>query len=318
MLKSISLTNFRGFASLELKDLPRVNLIVGRNNSGKTSLLEAILMLCQPMDCGMLPSQFRPQSGSAGQRYFRWLLRDGESVKRGVIQGATEAVQIEIELAPFGGPEPSQPDPKRPRTMILSDGVKAWTDPKSSRIPCRVLSSEQRRPEHLVPLVGQALRRKNGEETIQQLLNRVDPRIRKIRVDPGQDGNQVVVDLGLTELVPVAQAGQGVYRLVTIFGEIISQPPEVMLVDEIENGLHHTVLEKIWAGLGELAGTLGVQVFATTHSRECIEAAHSAFAQRSSYDFGVIQLYRLETGVEGRLLDRRLIEAAMDGDIDLR
>jgi len=78
------------------------------------------------------------------------------------------------------------------------------------------------------------------------------------------------------------------------------------------------VLEKIWAGLGELAGTLGVQVFATTHSRECIEAAHSAFAQRSSYDFGVIQLYRLETGVEGRLLDRRLIEAAMDGDIDLR
>ena len=73
MLKSISLTNFRGFASLELKDLQRVNLIVGQNNSGKTSLLEAILWLCQPTDCGNLPSQFRPQSGSVAQRYFRWV-----------------------------------------------------------------------------------------------------------------------------------------------------------------------------------------------------------------------------------------------------
>lgn len=299
MLRSISLTNFRGFASLELKDLPRVNLIVGRNNSGKTSLLEAILLLCQPTDCGGLPGQFRPQSGSAGQRYFRWLLRDGEAVKGGAIRGATEDAQLEVEIASLSGPEPPQMDPKRPRQMILSDGVKAWIHPKTGRIACRVLSSEQRRPEQLVPLVGQTLRKKNGEETMQQLLNRVDPRIRKIRVDPGQDGNQVVVDLGLTELVPVAQAGQGVYRLVTIFGEIISQPPEVMLVDEIENGLHHTVLERIWAGIGELAETLGVQVFATTHSRECIEAAHAAFVQRSSYDFGVIQLYRLETGSRG-------------------
>lgn len=318
MLKNISLTNFRGFASLELKSLPRVNLIVGRNNSGKTSLLEAILLLCRPAECGSLPGQFRPQSGNTGQRYFRWLLRDGEAVVGGAIRGATGDAQLEVEIAPMNQPEPVRNDPKRPRQMILSEGLKAWIHPPVSQVACRVLSSEQRRPEQLVPLVGQTLRKKNGEEQMQQLLNRVDPRIRKIRVDPGQDGNQVVVDLGLSELVPVARAGQGVYRLVTIFGEIISQPPEVLLVDEIESGLHHTVLEKIWAGIGELATTLGIQVFATTHSRECIEAAHAAFAQRSSYDFGVIQLYRLETGVEGRLMDRRLIEAAIAGDIDLR
>lgn len=190
MLRSISLTNFRGFASLELKDLPRVNLIVGRNNSGKTSLLEAILLLCQPTDCIGLPGQFRPQSGSAGQRDSRWLLRDGEAVKGGAIRGSTEDAQLEVEIAPLSGPEPPQMDPKRPRRMIWHDGVKVWIHPKTGRIACRVLSSEQRRPEQLVPLVGQTLRKKNGEETMQQMLNRVDPRIRKIRVDPGQDGNQ--------------------------------------------------------------------------------------------------------------------------------
>jgi predicted ATPase len=318
MLKSISLTNFRGFASLELKDLQRVNLIVGQNNSGKTSLLEAILWLCQPTDCGKLPSQFRPQSGSVEQRYFHWLLRDGEAVKSGVIRGATEDAQLEIALAPVSAPEPSQPDPKGPRQMICSGGVKAWTYPKTGRLAYRVLSSEQRRPEQLVPLVGQTLRKKDGEETMQRLLNQVDPRIRKIRVDPGQDGNQVVVDLGLSELVPLAQAGQGVYRLVTIFGEIISQPPNVMLVDEIENGLHHSVLETFWTGIAGLAEALEVQVFATTHSQECLEAAHAAFASRKNYDFSVVQLYRLENGTGGRVLDRKLIEAGIAGNIDLR
>ena len=43
MINEVKIENFRGFASLELKDLKRVNLLVGENDSGKTSLLEAVL-----------------------------------------------------------------------------------------------------------------------------------------------------------------------------------------------------------------------------------------------------------------------------------
>ncbi|MBD2595699.1 AAA family ATPase [Nostoc spongiaeforme FACHB-130] len=46
MLKTIKIENFRGFQSFTLQQLGRVNLLVGKNNSGKTSILEAIQLLC--------------------------------------------------------------------------------------------------------------------------------------------------------------------------------------------------------------------------------------------------------------------------------
>ncbi|WP_414545484.1 AAA family ATPase [Nostoc sp. CCY0012] len=46
MLKSVKIENFRGFKSFELQQLGRINLLVGENNSGKTSILEAIQLLC--------------------------------------------------------------------------------------------------------------------------------------------------------------------------------------------------------------------------------------------------------------------------------
>lgn len=48
MLKSIKIENFRGFKTFELQQLGRINLLVGTNNSGKTSVLEAIQLLCSP------------------------------------------------------------------------------------------------------------------------------------------------------------------------------------------------------------------------------------------------------------------------------
>ncbi|WP_035987248.1 AAA family ATPase [Leptolyngbya sp. KIOST-1] len=46
MLREIKIENFRSFKSFELRNLGRLNLLVGTNNSGKTSVLEAIQLLC--------------------------------------------------------------------------------------------------------------------------------------------------------------------------------------------------------------------------------------------------------------------------------
>ena len=170
----------------------------------------------------------------------------------------------------------------------------------------------------LVTLVGNAHRKRQGEEKLQTLLKQVDLRISKIRIDPGADGNQVIVDIGLSELIPISQVGQGVYRLVGILAEIIGESPQILLIDEIENGLHHSVMRQVWKGLAEIAERLNVQIFATTHSGECLMAAHQAFEDRSKYDFAVIQLFRNEDGVQGRVLDQDLIKAAETADIELR
>ncbi len=329
MIDEIKIENFRGFTSLELPSLKRVNLIVGENNAGKTSLLEAISLLCEADKIHELPDKFRPSQGDTNSRYFRWLLRDGAQKKIGNLQCSLNGKQ---SLLLFGTPSTSN-GLKIPSEFSSESFHSAQNPPKSLSVwikdgipplTCRSISVFQQQYDHrsLVTLVGRAQRKSGGEETLQNLLAKVDPRIKKIRVDPGadgnNDGNQVIVDIGLSELMPLTQTGQGVNRLMSILADIIGESPDVLLIDEIENGLHHSVQQQIWTGLAEAAEKLNVQIFATTHSDECLRAANSAFQDRQNYDFSVIQLFRVKSGVQGRVLDKQHIEAAIAGDIDLR
>jgi energy-coupling factor transporter ATP-binding protein EcfA2 len=328
MIDEIKIENFRGFTALTLPNLKRVNLIVGENNAGKTSLLEAILLLCDAEKIGQLPHQFRPSHGDPNLRYFRWLIRDGTKDKAGNLECSIDGkmnVVLFGEPSAFGNP---------PITFFQRDefdavrystkNVTIWKLKTNQSLTCRNISVFQQQHDHrsLVTLVGRAQRKSGGEETLQNLLAKVDPRIKKIRVDPGvdgnSDGNQVIVDIGLSELMPLTQTGQGVNRLMSILADIIGESPNVLLIDEIENGLHHSVQQQIWTGLAEAAEKLNVQIFATTHSDECLRAANAAFQSRPNYDFSVIQLFRVKSGVQGRVLDKQHIEAAIAGNIDLR
>ena len=59
-------------------------------------------------------------------------------------------------------------------------------------------------------------------------------------------------------------------------------------------------------------------MFITTHSRECLEAAHRVFDERPNYDLRVVQLYRVRDQIDGRVLDRQHIEAAVESEIEVR
>ena len=318
MIEELVMENFRGFRSLGLKGLKPVNLIVGHNNTGKTSLLEGILLSCQALRGNELPGMFRPVQGRDDLRYFPWLIRDGAQNSTATLICKEGAVENSVALTKPNLPTPSGfmgPYGKL-GPLIL------WLGNSRKDSICRVVSDQHRDPQSLVSLIGKAYRKRGGEEAIQKLLATIDSRIKKVRIDPGDDGrvdgNQVVVDIGLSELLPLAQVGQGVYRLATILADIIGEKTAVLLIDEIENGLHHSVQKQVWTGLAEVAKELSVQIFATTHSGECLHAAHKAFLERPSYDLGVIQLFRNEDAVQGRLLDKEHIEAAIKADIELR
>jgi len=51
-LDNLTIHRFRGLRDLKLQDLGQINILVGGNNSGKTSVLEAISTYCQPLDIG--------------------------------------------------------------------------------------------------------------------------------------------------------------------------------------------------------------------------------------------------------------------------
>jgi predicted ATPase len=326
MIDDIKIENFRGFSTLSLSGLKRLNLIVGENNAGKTSLLEAIVLLSDPRKANELPNKFRPVQGNAELRYFRWLMRDGANHQLPTLECNFDKKRDWVLFNENGNNLANVPAKYlgKPIAAVYSTGRFAFlASVGRPALVCKSISVFQQQTDHraLVALVGRAQRKGDGEEQLQRLLAKVDPRIKKIRVDPApedQGGNQVIVDIGLSELIPITQAGQGVNRLMSILADIIGESPDVLLIDEIENGLHHSAQEQIWTGLAEAAEKLNVQIFATTHSNECLLAANAAFQKRPNYDFSVIQLFRVKSGPQGRVLGKEQIEAAIAGDIDLR
>lgn len=315
MFGRIAFENYRGFESLNLDGLRRVNLVVGKNNAGKTSFLEGVAICVAPTQREEITQLFRPNIRSIKPSLYRWLIRDAD-VSEGSIQ-CNGQIPYRIVMT---RKEISAPRNHGLQNLLSSPQVNIYVKPPQpeSQISFSVVASQPRDADAMIKSFGQAVRQRSGEEQLESILRSVDSRIEKLRIDPGDDGNQIVVDIGLSELVPLSQVGQGIYRLVAIFSELIGERAKLCFIDEIENGLHHSVLETVWRGIAEVSDRMDVQVFATTHSYECIQAAHAAFAARQNYDFSIIQLFRVESTTQGRVLDRQHIEAALAGEIDLR
>jgi hypothetical protein len=317
MISSIEIQNFRGFANMKVEGLGLVNLVVGRNNTGKTSFLEAISILTNPDQVYSTNSILRPNEDSRGDRFNPWLIRDGAPDSQAQILGQDE--QGKWGTA-FRLPDSKDPWPpgviQHTSTPHVKVGIVNQQHPK---LKAQTISVHHRSPADMATTFAEAVRPSEGEDQMESLLRSVDNRIRTVRLDYTQ-GQQpfIVVDVGLSRKVPLSQVGQGVYRLVAIFSELLGQKPNICFIDEIENGIHYSVLTQVWEGIAEVAERFQTQVFATTHSGECLAAAHESFSKRKSYDLRVVQLYRTDGCIEGRVLNRDLIQSGLDGNIDLR
>ena len=125
-----------------------------------------------------------------------------------------------------------------------------------------------------------------------KLLGILQPAIKDIEILTQNGVTSVWADVGPGPLLPIEALGGGAVRALTLFSAMYSARDGILVVDEIENGIHHQALPRLWKQIHELSRALHVQVFATTHSRECIEAAASAVGKAKSADFALHRLYQ--------------------------
>lgn len=325
-LTDLTIENFRGLRKVELHGLGAVNLIVGQNNTGKTSLLEAIMAVVKPESLGELPEPFRQKPFgllSGPQLAYEpdeWLLTDGANIG----ELSATATGRTHRLVYANGPVPATlkgPEVRVLKTITLGDVSVYQLNPLLSGFSIRPISVRPPSPDSLVKPFADAVRSPRAEQDLEAILNKVDSRILSLRLDIGVRGPLITVDVGLSERVPLSHAGQGVYRIVSILSELLGQRPDICLIDELENGIHYSVLPQLWRGISEISSRLGIQVFVTTHSRECLEAATRVFVDEdpeNTRDFAVIQLMRVRGEVVGRVLDEKRVAEALDNDIELR
>lgn len=89
----------------------------------------------------------------------------------------------------------------------------------------------------------------------------------------------------------------------------------VLLVDEIDTGLHFSVMEDMWRMINSQAGSLSVQVFATTHSRDCYESL-AAIATSEPGDVTIQRIDRSQA--EAVRFSSEAILAAAERGIEVR
>ncbi len=319
MFESLQVRNFRGFNELKIDQLSDINLIAGKNNVGKTSLLEAVFLLTGSGNAQMAVNVniirgLDTISVPPGEPLWKQLFSNldmGQSIE---IEGNHTAqgllsLKIESERQATTGISLDRTTgisvtnlfdgsliflyscrSKKPvKSRIYMEGQEVKVDQPVINAPFQavILSSRTRSTPDDAMRLGRLRRQKRGDLLL-KALQVVEPRLLSIEDNSSSGIPMIWGDIGWPELVPMAVMGEGMIQIARLVLAIASVPGGVVLVDEIENGIHHSVLPDFWRVIAEAARQFHTQIFATTHSLECVNAAHTSLSPDN------FRLHRLE------------------------
>lgn len=353
LISKLEISGFRALSQLVIPSLGRVNLITGRNNAGKSSLLEAIRLLAsggsirilseiltyrdelvstdsartwQPTDIAPLCSLLTnfPTLSDAGSKFSisaKGAFPSSASSLTGCIKWYTKRYDVDGRLQSY--------DEANGDLFGELDAIPAFEFSVSGRrriVPFERLNrpslsrSETEPPPvpsiFLDPFSSRSTSEMGGlwdaialtdvEPEIVKALQIVSADIQAVSLIGARTRTVIAKSKAHTSPIALRSFGDGVNRLFGIILSICNARNGILLVDEIENGLHYTAQKEIWSTIFRLAATLNVQVFATSHSWDCVQAFQAAAAE--SPQMGT--LIRLSR-VNGRIFSTEFSEAEL-------
>lgn len=326
MFHSLTIRGYRGFSHLDVGNLGCVNLLVGKNNSGKTSVLEALYLLAANGDPASLwrvltrrgeQSAQNPRTGrdepevDVSHLFHGHELRVGATIDLST-QNSSPDCKLEFavrEYTPDDKPnEPAgqrRPEPPTPRMVIAVNG-----NPRPSvraialthrggmssdildvaRRPPRRAQNDTARPAQYITTeslgaddlaqMWNDISLTASEEKVLEALRFIEPDVERIApiVPSGyyygylsRGGFRVKLRASSIP-IPIGSLGDGIWRMLAMAMALIRAKDGVILIDEIDTGLHYTVMADMWKLIFATARESNVQVFATTHSYDCIHS----------------------------------------------
>lgn len=359
MYTSFEIQNFRGFKDFKLEKLARINLIAGQNNVGKTALLEALwihstgynpeIVIRANLNRGI--RQFNiADMGKLVSDIWKPAFRDFDfnnviKLTAHLEPKMERIVNLQVIL---------QQTPEVPKTIISgNDGLIG----SSSSYPATVLRMTYRNeqgkeltgqstidqngltstPVTITPIIGFFISNRtfNSSEVKRQFsklvldgkkhiimdsIRLIEPLIKNIEVLEFVGEDLLWAEIEGKKPIPIVYSGDGMNAILRAICALGYAQNGILLIDEIENGLHYSVQKDVWKVIQKAAIDFNVQVFATTHSRECILAAHEAFTELGAYDD--FQYIRLEKRKDNRILaipfSQGSTEAAFEKHLEIR
>ena len=198
---------------------------------------------------------------------------------------------------------------------VTSNGLEAEQSNPVVPFNVRIVLSRSGSEVDEARLLGNLRTRKKGDMLLKSL-RAVEPSLEGVEDSVASGVPAIWGDVGLPELVPLRVMGEGITRLARIVLCISSAPGGIVLVDEVENGFHHSVMANVWKAISVAAEQFDTQIFATTHSYECFENAVNALGADG---FKFFRLSRTKEGEDEAVMYRPdMVEMAVRRHIEVR
>ncbi len=239
---------------------------------------------------------------------------EGLSTVEAIDQESTEPVESEVlfDYTDTSG------QAIQARAFVEQDSVK-FERPPGTKEPSGIFLAARRRGS-LERLAGRfsnlAVAKK--QDRLIHILKIVEPRLEDLTVQFRGGALMIYGDIGKERLMPLPLMGDGLGRLLGIALAMPEAQDGILLIDESENGLHYMVVSEVWKVIAGLAREYNVQVFATTHSQECIRAAHRAFEEDGQYDFRLHRLELVKGVIRAVTYDQETLGAALEVGLEVR
>ena len=149
-------------------------------------------------------------------------------------------------------------------------------------------------------------------------LQALDPRIQRLELLYRARIPQFHVDVGSVPLIPLLHMGEGISHVLSWLLVIKTNENGTVLIDEFENGLYHAALVDVWKAIGGAALDSNLQVFATTHSWECVIAAQNAFAESGDDEFRLHRLERRDDDIVAITYDQEQLATSIEFNFEVR
>jgi hypothetical protein len=213
---------------------------------------------------------------------------------------------------------------KDPRTYyvvltprLLQGGPIIFPNPPSPEYTAVFMGSRSRSLNEDVERFGK-LEAEKKTELLLGTLQVIAPELSDLRVIVEGGTPLIHGDVGGARLMPLPLMGEGMTKLASVALAISAVRNGVVLIDEVENGIHYSTMKNVWRAIAKASREFNVQVFATTHSRECIVAAHEAMQESGDYDFRLHRLERVKKRVKAATLDRADLSSIIESGLEVR
>ena len=300
MLESVLIQNFKGFKNTSIGPFRKVNLLIGGQNVGKTSVLEAVQFALE----GKVDTAFRQDEGGDSSRFAAAVMANS-----GLTLVAKYSDQEYVLTRHASAVESLPVSSERLYLMGTNSGLlgpiyRFGNEKARQEAAPRCLSVPLFLPPqmHLVMLFGKVILSRKKRD-ITELLRRIEPRLVSLDAISPDGEQRVYAELdGISQSLPLTQMGHGFSRLVHLFSEMLVSDAQVALIDEVENGIHYSALPTLFEGIKAVAKDRDVQSVITTHSWDCLRAACEVFEDTPDM-FQVIRLERHDDDVKTVCID---------------